>query len=497
MNEPNSQTLTSVGIDIGTTTTQLVISRLTVENTAGTTFIPRMAISRKEVLHRSRIHLTPLLDHHLINALEISHLVKEEYQLAGISPCDIDTGAVIVTGETAKKENAKAILEALADFAGDFVVSTAGPNLESIYAGKGSGAAAYSVEKHQRVVNIDVGGGTANYAVFEEGEARDTSCINVGGHLIEMTPHGDVVTYIAEPAQSVLKTVGRRIQAGYPIKLEDLKEIASTMAQCVVEVIQTKNLSTLSKDLLMTSPLTLDYSLQKVMVSGGVADHVYKESPPKSIEEVSSFGDFGPLLGWSLREKILAAGFELVKPQETVRATVIGTGTQSINLSGSTIYVQEQTLPMRNIIVASPFSNETNELPDTAEAIAERIKKTILTLDTEKMSQHFALALQGPKTLSFSDIKILAKGIVLGVEEFLIPDKPLILILEKDCGKILGQCITALSKKFKELICIDQLSVRNFEYIDIGKPLMGGRVVPVVIKTLVFDNQSNGVSNHA
>ncbi|MBP2644131.1 MAG: hypothetical protein H6Q67_2018, partial [Firmicutes bacterium] len=175
MNDSAVQTMTSVGIDIGTTTTQLVISRLTLENTASAALIPRVEITDKEVIHRSQIYSTPLLNHDLVNAAEVSRIVEMEYRQAGVAFQDIDTGAVIITGETAKKENAKAILEALADFAGDFVVATAGPNLESVYAGKGSGAAAFSVERHQIIVNIDVGGGTSNYAVFQEGQAIDTA----------------------------------------------------------------------------------------------------------------------------------------------------------------------------------------------------------------------------------------------------------------------------------------------------------------------------------
>jgi ethanolamine utilization protein EutA len=481
----------SVGIDIGTTTTQLVISRLTLENTASAALIPRVEITGKEVIHRSQIYFTPLLNHHLVNAVEVSRIVENEYRQAGVTSRDIDTGAVIITGETAKKENAKAILEALANFAGDFVVATAGPNLESVYAGKGSGAAAFSAERHQMIVNVDVGGGTSNYAVFQEGEALDTACLNVGGHLIEIEPGKNRVSYIAEPAQAVLQTLNRTIKVGEEISLSLLSEVAGAMAQSVVEVLQAKVPSELTRQLLMTPPLSLCHLLGKVMISGGVADYVYSDQRPyTTVEQVSQFGDFGPLLGWTLREALLDAGFELIKPLETVRATVIGTGTQSVNLSGSTVHVEEQTLPLRNVLVALPFINCRSVLPETSAQLAELIRRAVNALTTEGDNHPIALAMQGPRTLSFQDIQILARGIITGMEEYLTRTNTLIIIVEKDCGKILGQSISALYPNPLELICIDQLSVGNSDYIDIGKPLMGGRVVPVVIKTLVFETKN-------
>jgi ethanolamine utilization protein EutA len=222
------------------------------------------------------------------------------------------------------------------------------------------------------------------------------------------------------------------------------------------------------------------------MISGGVADYVYSDNPPRTVEEVSRYGDFGPLLGWALREALLAEGLELLKPLETVRATVIGTGTQSVNLSGSTIHVHEQTLPLRNVLVSVPFAGWPGDMPETETQIAVTIKRAIESLSIEEDNHPIALALQGPATLSFPNIQALARGILDGMREYLNRAKPLIIILEKDCGKILGQSISALSAKPLELICIDQLSVNGSDYIDIGKPLMGGRVVPVIIKTLVF-----------
>ncbi|WP_407309044.1 ethanolamine ammonia-lyase reactivating factor EutA [Desulfosporosinus sp. SB140] len=485
MPESNMQTITSVGIDIGTTTTQLVISRLTIENTASGTFVPRVEITDKEVIHRSRIYFTPLLDRELINAVAVSKIVEGEYSAAGLTPEQIDTGAVIITGETAKKENAKAIIDALAGFAGDFVVATAGANLESIFAGKGSGAAMYSAQKHQVVVNIDVGGGTSNFATFYEGKAVDTACLNVGGHLIEFEPHGDRITYLSKPAKVALLSTGQRLSEGERVALPQLRPIVKVMAETVVNLLQTPAPTGLTEKLLMTSPLSLEVPIRKVMISGGVADYVYAQKGPETMTEVTAYGDFGPLLGWELKKSLEAAGFDLEKPKETVRATVIGTGTQSVNLSGSTIHLQETTLPLRNVLVVSPFHKT---IPDTAQGIAEVVRQELHHLELESsQGTTIAITLKGPRSMSFTDIQCLAQGLLQGMEGYLAENNVLILVLEADCGKVLGQCLRALTEYPLELICLDQLEVEDCDYIDIGKPLMGGRVVPVVLKTLVFN----------
>ena len=123
-----SESLLSVGIDIGTSTTQLILSRLTLANRANPFSVPRIAIEDREVLYRSGIHFTPLLSDTVIDAEGVRTIVAEEYRKSGFAPEQVDTGAVIITGETARKENAREVLSALSQFAGDFVVATAGPD---------------------------------------------------------------------------------------------------------------------------------------------------------------------------------------------------------------------------------------------------------------------------------------------------------------------------------------------------------------------------------
>lgn len=483
---PYVQTIISVGIDIGTTTTQLVVSRLTVKNISPGSTIPRMEITDKEVLHRSQIYFTPLLDHHIVDAAAISRIVMQEYQVAGLTPAKIDTGAVIVTGETAKKENAKNIVESMAGLAGDFVVATAGVNLESILAGKGSGAAACSKEKHRVTVNIDIGGGTSNHGVFKEGKAIDTACINIGGHLIEFEKGGDKITFVAEPARGVLRECGFPWQPGDRVQLGDLKKVARLMAKGIMETVTTDKMSEVTRELMMTPPLRLDYPVEKLMFSGGVADFVYNDFTPVSITQVTQYGDIGPLLGWAIREELKECGIVPEKPGETIRATVIGAGTHSVNISGSTITVDEASLPMRNVTVVNPF---TDKIPEEPEQIAELVSRTVQRVLTDGSADRVAIALEGPAEISFQSVTNLAEGLVTGMAGYLTKDKPLIVVLQKDCAKVLGQTVKIKLGTTADVVCIDQVEVNEGDFIDIGKPIMSGRVVPVVVKTLVFETQ--------
>ncbi len=479
-----SQQITSVGIDIGTTTTQLIISKLTVKNTAPGAVVPKMEITEKEVLYKSKIHITPISNHQLIDAYALKNIIEEEYKQANITPEDIETGAVIITGETAKKENAQNIIEAISGLAGDFVVATAGVNLESILAGKGSGAASYSRNNHRITANIDIGGGTSNIGVFKHGQTIDTACINIGGRLIELEKNSDKINYIAKPAQVVLNQLGLDLQVGQKVSINQLKQITEQMARSILEALGKKEMTSVTENLMMTPPLKKDYTIEKVMISGGVADYVYNNYTPISVSDISKYGDIGPVLGWAIREAFEREKIDLIKPTETIRATVIGAGIHSLEISGSTIYVNENTLPIKNITVIAPF---IDGVPEDTKQIEQEIKNEVVRLTSEGTDQYLALFLKEPKDLSYVTINNLAKAIVNAMEEYLKEKKLLIVITEADCGKVLGQCLDILLKHEVELVCIDQIHVEGNDYIDIGKPIMGGRVVPVVIKTLVFN----------
>ena len=196
------ETMISAGIDIGTSTTKLIISRFSLMNVAGTTHVPKIEIVDKEILYKSPIFRTPLTDPSTINVAEVEKIIRSEYANAGIVASQIETGAVIITGETATKQNAREMLHYLSGEVGDFLVATAGPDLEGIIAAKGSGAYDYSSRSGKVIANIDIGGGTANIAVYKDKVLLGTCTMHIGGRLIEF--HEGKVNSISPPCKSLL-----------------------------------------------------------------------------------------------------------------------------------------------------------------------------------------------------------------------------------------------------------------------------------------------------
>ena len=232
-----SDKILSVGLDLGTATTQLVLSELTIENIASVFTIPRVYITDKKVLYKSKIIFTPISHQSLIEVDKIKDFVIQEYQKAGIEKQDIQMGAVIITGETARKENASQVLQALSGYAGDFVVATAGPDLESIIAGKGACAHQYSQEHHTSVVNIDIGGGTSNFAAFREGDVIDTGCFDIGGRLIKIDPNTLKIHYISPKLQEIIKQENLRLFLDEIVNRDELNKLIQILVRVLEKAV--------------------------------------------------------------------------------------------------------------------------------------------------------------------------------------------------------------------------------------------------------------------
>lgn len=473
--------LTSAGIDIGTTTTQLVLSEITMKNRLPGARIPKIEITDKKIVYQSPIYMTPVIEHKEVDSEALKRIIVQEYQKAGFDLKKIDTGAVIITGETAKKENAEKIIHQLAEFAGDFVVAVAGPELESILAGKGSGAAEHSKQKKNRVINLDIGGGTTNIAVFEDGNVEDCTCVNVGGRLVEIDRYSQKVSYITKPARLFIDYYELDIKQGEKADLIELEALCEKMVALTEAVVYGGEVPPLLKEIVMASPLKKAYEYDGVMFSGGVAEYIYGNKSYR--EELFEYGDMGILLARAFKKSRLAEDIKLLTAAHTIRATVIGAGTQTVGISGSTAFVKPEMLPIRNIPVAKIT---WAEFPAAYEEIEANIKAVVRRYDLSLKHNPLAVSLPCPKELSFENIEKMAKGIYGAWNEVMDKDMPLVIIVEKDIAKVLGQTIYVVSSGRMKFICIDSVDLNDGDYIDVGKPISKDDVVPIIIKTLVF-----------
>ncbi len=473
----SKETLLTVGIDLGTSTTQLVLSELTVENFASAFTVPRISISDKKVIYRSDIIFTPLLNQSEIDAEPIKAFVAEQYRQAGIHKQDIQMGAVIITGETARKSNANNVLRALSGYAGDFVVATAGPDLESIIAGKGAGAQTYSETKRKPVVNLDIGGGTTNLAVFKDGEVIDTACFDIGGRLIKLDQQ-QKITYIAPKIQEIINKKGLTLYLGDQATEQNLLPIISELVAVLENSIGLGTQSPFYQLLVTNHPLRKGEELPIVTFSGGVADCLNTTST-----NLFKYGDIGLLLGKYLRKSLIFSEKEVLESAETIRATVVGAGSHTAEISGSTIAYREQILPVKNIPILK-LAQEDETL--TVTELGQRIQEKLNWHRIEETPQ-IALAIRGMSNPTFADIQRYGQGIVEGLASLVAEQIPIIVMVDEDMAKALGHALSAHLPKDYPFICLDSVKVENGDYVDIGLPVAEGAVLPVIVKTLVFN----------
>ena len=476
----------SVGIDVGTSTTQVVFSKLQMDNAGGYFSVPRVAIVDKEVVYKSEIYMTPLKTDVLIDTEALRDIVAAEFRKAGYRPEDTDSGAVIITGESARKENSDAVLKSLSDFAGDFVVSAAGPDMESLIAGKGSGAWQYSMDHHCRVANLDIGGGTTNVVLFEDGETVARGCLDIGGRLICMNPQG-IITKVSPAAAVMAQAAGVSVHVGDRCDEKALSAVTRQMAAAlnVYLGVGTGTSAGGKADVILrqiktpgSSDFPVPEKVQAVFFSGGVADLIYHESA-----DTWAYGDIGVLLGRAIRESCLFTDFQKMEPGETIRATVVGAGTYTTTISGSTITYSDDIFPLKNIpvIKLDEALQEACFAGDT-EPVIRRIQWVLGQNDEDR----FILAMPGKRDPGYTEMKRAAAAIRQIMDRVQPSGEPILLVIESDIAKAMGQMIRQQPDLKRQVVAIDSIHVEDGEYVDMGKPMMNGMVIPVEVKTLIF-----------
>lgn len=460
--------LTSVGIDIGSSTSHLMFSRLLIGYPSVLQRKP--IVLERNVIARSPILLTPFSGDWNIEAEPLRKLVDATFREAGLSREDIDTGAVIITGEAARRENAQKIAELFSDETGRFVCATAGPTLETIMAAHGSGAVRQSREQGLTLLNIDVGGGTTKVSWIDNGKVRATTALNVGARLLAHDK-SDSIIRLEKGGRRFLRALGYDLDCGAKVS-EDLRtRLASRMARALFAAVMTG--AQPWDDFHVTAPLGELPAIDAILFSGGVSEYIYGR-------ETAGFGDLGPYLGRAIRSEAEKGGIPILDAGEGIRATVIGASQYTVQLSGETIFIpQSMSLPVRNLRV---FVADVAWQAPVAERTAAAVRKTLAERDEEVRGAPFVLAFTTPPFSGYGAVQEMARGIDAALETISAEDRPVALVFVQNVGQVVGGILSA---KWN-MPCVDEVSLSELDFIDVGEVVAGEGFVPVVIKSLAF-----------
>jgi ethanolamine utilization protein EutA len=472
-------TLTSVGIDIGSSGTQVVFSQVKLRR-LGEELTSRYYVVSRETLFQSEVALTPYQSEERIDDGALGNIIDGAYKAAGIDPKDIDTGAVILTGEALRRENAEAIAHLLSSKGGDLVCATAGHHMEAMLAAYGSGAARVSSDEGKRILNIDIGGGTTKLGLVENGRVIATAAIHVGGRLQVVDALGKIIRL--DPAgRWHAAEAGFDWRIGDTVTSEQLDRVAEVMADSLVTAITVRPLPHAAAHLYLTDPIADLGRFDGIMLSGGVGEYVYAR-------ETRDFGDLGRRLGAAIRRRIDSGAlpWRLLPAHECIRATALGASEYSVQLSGNTCTITDPgvLLPRRNLQVVQPPYEFADEVD--AEAVGAAIRQHLTAFDVIEGEGEVALAFRWRGAPAHERLYAFAKGICLGMPNTIAAKKPLYIMLDGDVAQTLGAVLREELNVQSEILVIDGVLLQDFDYVDLGKIRLPSMTVPVTIKSLIF-----------
>jgi ethanolamine utilization protein EutA len=463
----------SVGVDIGSSTSHLVFSRIVLERLDS-----RYVVTERETFYQSDILLTPYASGDTIDAEALGTFFEKQYENAMVDPDEIDAGALILTGVAVGRPKWRRHREQLARQAGKHDAVSAGDSLETVMAAYGSGAVARSIRDGAVVMNVDVGGGTAKIAVCRDGAVTAITAVDVGARLVCTDATGRI-TRIEEAGRRFGEDLGLRLETGDMLAHGDAERLAARMADALFDAMTGGAPRLGTTGLLRLAPLALTAPIGAVTFSGGVSEYVYGW-------ESGSFGDLGSLLAAEIRNRVDAMGMQLAPPAQGIRATVIGASQYTTQVSGSTIFVSPlDVLPLRNLPVIAPdFALDGDVIDSTA--VAGAIRKALQHLDLTESDSPVAIFAPWAGSATFHRLDSFCRGVVEGLGGLVKRGLPLVLAGDGDVGGLLGIHFREELKLENPVISIDGLELKQFDFIDIGEMLESSGAVPVVIKSLIF-----------
>jgi ethanolamine utilization protein EutA len=478
--------LMSVGIDIGSAGTQVLFSRVRLRRQS-VDLSSRYLVVERETLFESPVSLTPYASETLIDARRLGEIVDEAYYQARLHSDDIDTGVVILTGEALRRENAEPIARILAEKCGDLVCATAGHHMEATLAAHGSGAVQLSVERAERVLNIDIGGGTAKLSVIDQGRILATAALHIGARLVAVSDQG-VIERLDPAGRAHAARAGFTWQVGAAVSDTALTAVAESMADDLVAALAGDSGAAEVLDLYLTDPIGPLGRIDAVVCSGGVAEYIYER-------EQREFGDIGKKLGHAISARIRSGAlpWPLIPDSQGIRATALGCAEFTAQLSGNTGYISdaERLLPRRNLRVLQPEFDFAAAFDP--EALAAAIRRHLTLFEVDALDPRLVLAFHWQGSPAYRRLRAFAAGIARALPERIAAALPLYVILDADIAMNLGAILHREFMRRCDILVVDGLALWDFDSVDIGSVRQPSMTVPVTIKSLIFNDVAGGM----
>jgi len=458
----------TLGLDIGSATSHVSISRLTMVRGHN-----RYTVSSTEVVYQSPVMKTPFGGdgRAFIIRTELESMIDDSLRKAKVDRDDIESGVVILTGNALRRQNARQIADLLASFSGKFISISAGDRLESTMAAYGSGTVQESMGGD--CLNVDIGGGTTKITRCVDGQVTELTAIEVGGRILQFTAEGHVGH--AEPNLGLYTANNQLPEYGSELSDGELDEIIDRMADTVLAAVQGIDLG----DAQRLESITKFPTSGIVVLSGGVSQWITEIEPSVECD------DLGQRLARKTRDTLQNAGYTIKVADDPIRATVLGASQQRMQVSGNTVFISdERLLPIRN----APVSLVTVPAEDFDQDMITRLVKDSVSKALFNGDHGLrVLGIDWLGSLTYSRADAFCQGVIEGLRGL---NTPVTLLFKQDIAGLIGIHFVEELGYQKPVICLDGLDQVDFDFVDIGEVINQTGLVPVVAKSILFNSGS-------
>jgi ethanolamine utilization protein EutA len=458
----------TIGVDVGTTTSHVVLGRLLLEPDVGGRR-QGYRVRAREVLRASEPVLTPYQDATRIDEEALATFVRREIALGGLPSHALDVGALILTGYASLAKNAEVVSSAIAEVVGDLVTVAAGDKLEAVLSAHGAGSVAYSMANPETdVLHVDIGGGTTKIVVMRAGNIVQAGAIGVGARLVAWNDQ-EVVSVNAESLRKLDPDCAAAV--GDRIADDEKSRLAIRVADLIGSVIEGRGAEVPNS--LWLTPRVVVRGQPTVLFSGGVAEYIYGRS-------AHDHGDMGFQIAQRLQPYRIETG------DGGIRATVIGLAQYTTQVSGATVYVSNpRSLPARNLVVVHVGHREA--VAPTRASVARLIQGALAAMESPDCSDSVLLTFAGQFDADYPTIAAVCAGISDAFPESRVVRRNLYVCFGQDLALTAGSILHDELGWPGDLVVVDGVEFEPFDRVDIGAPGEGG-LVPVTVKRMVFSD---------